>query len=75
MLACHSAVDSLLSLLQEMWKDLYNNPGSWYDNRADVVGTNRPDFKHKQSGKGLWLRCVRACVRVCFCPSTLMTAS
>ena len=43
---------------QELWRDLYQNPGDWYDNRADVAGTKLPDYKHKTSGKALWLGCV-----------------
>jgi single stranded DNA-binding protein len=40
---------------EELWRDLYQNPGDWYDNRATVGGTKRPDYKHKTSGKALWL--------------------
>ena len=37
------------------WMALFNSPGDFYDNRQDKRSPNGPDFKHKQSGDGLWL--------------------
>jgi hypothetical protein len=38
-----------------MWSELSENPGNFWDNRAKKFNPKSPDFKHKQSGKGLWL--------------------
>lgn len=40
---------------EEFWKDLVDNPDKWWDNRLGKVNVKSPDFKHKNSGKGLWL--------------------
>ncbi|KAJ0083102.1 hypothetical protein Patl1_11639 [Pistacia atlantica] len=39
----------------EPWKDLTENPKKWWDNRLDKLSKNAPDFKHKETGEGLWL--------------------
>nr|GEU63856.1 protein OSB2, chloroplastic-like [Tanacetum cinerariifolium] len=39
----------------DSWKHLVENPSSWWDNRVDKKNPNGPDFKHKDSRKGLWL--------------------
>ncbi|XP_062077451.1 protein OSB2, chloroplastic-like isoform X2 [Humulus lupulus] len=39
----------------EMWKDLLENPNKWWDNRVDKKSERAPDFKHKETGEGLWL--------------------
>ncbi|XP_022762604.1 protein OSB2, chloroplastic [Durio zibethinus] len=43
----------------EFWKDLVENPSKWWDNRLDKlngkVNKKYPDFKHKETGKALWL--------------------
>ncbi|KAL8128518.1 hypothetical protein V2J09_017673 [Rumex salicifolius] len=39
----------------ESWKDLIQNPSKWWDNRADKPTKRHPDFKHKETGEGLWL--------------------
>ncbi|XP_071698225.1 protein OSB2, chloroplastic-like [Rutidosis leptorrhynchoides] len=39
----------------ESWKHLVENPGKWWDNRVDKKNKRGPDFRNKESGKGLWL--------------------
>ncbi|XVF46056.1 hypothetical protein PTKIN_Ptkin02bG0257300 [Pterospermum kingtungense] len=43
----------------DFWKDLVENPTKWWDNRFDKmngkVNEKYPDFKHKETGKALWL--------------------
>ncbi|KAL5773530.1 hypothetical protein ACOSP7_013127 [Xanthoceras sorbifolium] len=39
----------------ESWKDLVENPDKWWDNRLDKINQKSPDFKHKETGEGLWL--------------------
>ena len=41
--------------MEQKWTDLYYYPERWYDNRAEVAGTKRPDFKRKADGESLWL--------------------
>ncbi|XVE48453.1 hypothetical protein DITRI_Ditri01bG0003600 [Diplodiscus trichospermus] len=42
-----------------LWKDLVENPNMWWDNRLDKINgkvkEKYPDFRHKESGKALWL--------------------
>lgn len=48
---------------EQLWLDVINNPGNWYDNRGDdrsaSRGGNGPDFRCKDKGPkpkaGLWL--------------------
>ncbi|KAK7363948.1 hypothetical protein VNO80_12233 [Phaseolus coccineus] len=37
------------------WNDLVQNPAKWWDNRLDKRNEKAPDFKHKETGEGLWL--------------------
>ncbi|XP_017440183.1 protein OSB3, chloroplastic/mitochondrial isoform X2 [Vigna angularis] len=37
------------------WNDLVQNPAKWWDNRVDKRNEKAPDFKHKETGEGLWL--------------------
>ncbi|CAJ1951622.1 unnamed protein product [Sphenostylis stenocarpa] len=37
------------------WNDLVQNPAKWWDNRSDKRNEKAPDFKHKETGEGLWL--------------------
>ncbi|KAK2990109.1 hypothetical protein RJ640_001777 [Escallonia rubra] len=37
------------------WKNLVENPYEWWDNRSKKVNAKSPDFKHKVTGKPLWL--------------------
>ncbi|GAV83843.1 hypothetical protein CFOL_v3_27288 [Cephalotus follicularis] len=39
----------------ETWKDLVENPNKWWDNRLGKKNGKAPDFKHKETGEGLWL--------------------
>lgn len=32
----------------DAWLDVLHNPGGWFDNRADAVGTKKPEFKAKK---------------------------
>ncbi|KAK9097411.1 hypothetical protein Sjap_022908 [Stephania japonica] len=40
---------------EQSWNDLLDNPNKWWDNRSDKRNARAPDFKHKETGKGLWL--------------------
>lgn len=37
------------------WQAFFADPSAYYDNRVNKRNPNGPDFKHKQSGEGLWL--------------------
>jgi hypothetical protein len=37
------------------WEAYFANPGDYYDNRGNKRNPAGPDFKHKQTGEGLWL--------------------
>ncbi|PUZ53006.1 hypothetical protein GQ55_5G019600 [Panicum hallii var. hallii] len=50
-----SAVSKLKPGEEELWRDLLDNPANWWDNRTDKPTPNYPDFKHKDSGKALWI--------------------
>ncbi|KAL6521026.1 hypothetical protein OROGR_017595 [Orobanche gracilis] len=39
----------------DSWKDLVENPDSWWDNRTKKTNPKAPDFKHKKTGEPLWL--------------------
>lgn len=39
----------------DSWKDLLENPDKWWDNRAKKMNQKAPDFKHKNTGIGLWV--------------------
>ncbi|KAH9795894.1 protein OSB2 [Citrus sinensis] len=43
------------SKVDDLWKDLVENPDKWWDNRLDKKSEKGPDFKHKETGKPLWL--------------------
>ncbi|CAO2181753.1 unnamed protein product [Urochloa humidicola] len=40
---------------EELWRDLLDNPANWWDNRTDKRTPKHPDFKHKDTGKALWI--------------------
>ncbi|WCJ32383.1 organellar single-stranded DNA binding protein 4 [Euphorbia peplus] len=40
---------------EESWKQLVENPAKWWDNRENKRNVKAPDFKHKETGEGLWL--------------------
>ncbi|XP_050218104.1 protein OSB3, chloroplastic/mitochondrial-like [Mercurialis annua] len=39
----------------EYWTELVDNPNKWWDNRSNKRNVKAPDFKHKETGVGLWL--------------------
>ncbi|KAL8480594.1 hypothetical protein ACS0TY_027224 [Phlomoides rotata] len=41
--------------LEDSWKNLVENPSKWWDNRVNKRNPRAPDFKHKETGEGLWL--------------------
>ncbi|KAL5220502.1 hypothetical protein ABZP36_025215 [Zizania latifolia] len=43
-------------LEEDLWRDLVDNPGKWWDNRSDKHTAKYPDFKHKETGKALWIK-------------------
>lgn len=40
---------------EDSWKDLVESPLKWWDNRRSKRNPKAPDFKHKETGKGLWV--------------------
>ncbi|KFK31610.1 hypothetical protein AALP_AA6G135400 [Arabis alpina] len=40
---------------EEFWKDLVQNPDKWWDNRSIKRSAKSPDFRHKDTGEGLWM--------------------
>uniref|UniRef100_A0A1J3FW94 Protein OSB4, chloroplastic n=1 Tax=Noccaea caerulescens TaxID=107243 RepID=A0A1J3FW94_NOCCA len=40
---------------EEAWKDLVEDMDKWWDNRLNKRYPKAPDFKHKETGVGLWL--------------------
>lgn len=42
-------------LEDDPWENLVKNPNEWWDNRSTKVNKNAPDFKHKDTGVGLWV--------------------
>ncbi|CAI8594620.1 unnamed protein product [Vicia faba] len=40
----------------ESWNDLVQNPAKWWDNRLEKRNARYPDFRHKDTGVGLWLK-------------------
>ncbi|KAM7476859.1 hypothetical protein LguiB_024102 [Lonicera macranthoides] len=40
---------------EDSWKNLVENPCEWWDNRSNKLNARAPDFKHKDTGKALWL--------------------
>lgn len=55
---------------ESLWKDLLENPNKWWDNRSKKSNPRSPDFKHKDSGEGLWLDTSPAWVLPNLPPST-----
>ncbi|XP_026445138.1 protein OSB3, chloroplastic/mitochondrial-like isoform X2 [Papaver somniferum] len=50
---------SVNTLKDTFWRDLFDNPSQWADYRKDklngLVKPKHPDFKHKDSGQPLWI--------------------
>lgn len=40
---------------EEVWKSFIENPSVWWDNRVGKRNDKAPDFKHKETGEGLWV--------------------
>ncbi|CAA0829756.1 Interactor of constitutive active ROPs 2-chloroplastic [Striga hermonthica] len=40
---------------KDSWMNLVENPSKWWDNRSEKKNSRYPDFKHKETGEGLWL--------------------
>lgn len=38
-----------------LWQAFFANPFEWWDNRTKKFNPKSPDFKHKDSGEGLWI--------------------
>lgn len=38
-----------------LWEEFRASPNSFWDNREKKFNPKAPDFKHKQSGEGLWV--------------------
>eukprot|EP00250_Pteridium_aquilinum_P019050 c24271_g5_i2 orf=2011-3195(+) len=41
--------------LQARWREFFEDPSLWHDNRAEKVCRGQPDFEHKTLGYGLWV--------------------
>ena len=37
------------------WKDVFENPDHWWDNRLTKKNSRSPDFRHKLTRKALWI--------------------
>ncbi|XP_026453740.1 protein OSB3, chloroplastic/mitochondrial-like isoform X1 [Papaver somniferum] len=50
---------SVNTLKDTLWRDLFDNPSQWADYRKDklngLLKPKHPDFKHKDSGQPLWI--------------------
>lgn len=41
--------------IESLWKTFFANPFEWWDNRTNKRNPRAPDFRHKDSGEGLWI--------------------
>lgn len=41
--------------IEEQWKDVFDNPSHWWDNRSNKINPKSPDYRHKFSGNPLWI--------------------
>lgn len=41
--------------IEDQWKDYFQNPSDYWDNRIGKKNPRGPDFKHKSTGIGLWI--------------------
>lgn len=41
--------------IERLWQTFFTNPFDWWDNRTNKRNPRAPDFKHKDSGEGLWI--------------------
>ena len=40
---------------EQVWYEYFANPSQWWDNRLNKRNPKAPDFKHRVSGKALWV--------------------
>ncbi|KAI3863562.1 hypothetical protein MKW92_011887 [Papaver armeniacum] len=40
---------------EDSWKNLIDDPTSWWDNRAKKLNPKAPDFRNKVTREGIWL--------------------
>lgn len=40
---------------KDLWKNYFNNPSEWWDNRLNKRNPKAPDFKNKTTGAPLWI--------------------
>lgn len=40
---------------ERMWREVFDNPDAFWDNRFNKRNPKSPDFKHKQTGSALWI--------------------
>ena len=38
-----------------LWRSVFDAPDRWWDNRENKRNPKAPDYKHKESGEGLWV--------------------
>lgn len=41
--------------MEALWEEYKSNPNRFWDNRASKMNPKAPDFKHKDTGRGLWV--------------------
>ena len=39
----------------DSWREFFRDPSQWWDNRSCKRNPRAPDFKHRVTGKGLWV--------------------
>ncbi|KAG0569542.1 hypothetical protein KC19_6G098400 [Ceratodon purpureus] len=50
------AVDSAdTQTIEQLWEEYFAGPFQWWDNRVNKRNPRSPDFKHKVTGKALWI--------------------
>jgi len=47
--------DGFQSPKDALWRSVFDAPDRWWDNRENKRNPRAPDFKHKDTGEGLWL--------------------
>ncbi|KAG0598383.1 hypothetical protein M758_12G068300 [Ceratodon purpureus] len=40
---------------EQVWEEYFVDPSQWWDNRVEKKNPRAPDFKHKATGKALWV--------------------
>jgi hypothetical protein len=49
------SIKRMFADLSQLWEEYRAHPENFWDNRAKKFSPRAPDFKHKGSGKGLWV--------------------